>query len=133
MYSKDNEKQIYKQAVSAIQGDDNILFMDDVIAALPVCKPTFYKWFPKGSAEYEHLWDLLNLNRIKVKKIIRAKLRKSGKAAELLSLYRMICTEEERRAINQNYLDVKADVDNKIEIGFVETGIEPVNSEEDIT
>ena len=44
----------------------------------------------------------------------------------------MICTEEERRAINQNYIDVKADVDNKIQIGFIDTGVEPVSDESEV-
>lgn len=132
MYKETDKKKIYEQAKNVIEGDDNILFLDDVIAELPISKPTFYSWWPKGSDEYNELWRLINTNRVKVKRYIRLKLRISGKAAELLSLYRMICTEEERRAINQNYIDVKADVDNKIQIGFIDTGVEPVSDESEV-
>ena len=129
MYKEKDKRKIYEQAKNVIEGDDNILFLDDVVAELPISKPTFYSWWPKGSDKYNELLALINTNRVKVKRYIRLKLRISGKAAELLSLYRMICNEDERRAINQNYIDVKANVDNKIEIGFIETGVEPVNDE----
>ena len=132
MYKEKDKRKIYEQAKSVIEGDDNILFLDDVVAELPISKPTFYSWWPKGSDKYNELLALINTNRVKVKRYIRLKLRISGKAAELLSLYRMICTEDERRAINQNYIDVKANVDNKIEIGFIETGVEPVNDESEV-
>lgn len=132
MYKEKDKKKIYEQAKSVIESDDNILFLDDVVAELPISKPTFYSWWPKGSDKYNELQALINTNRVKVKRYIRLKLRISGKAAELLSLYRMICTEDERRAINQNYIDVKANVDNKIEIGFIETGVEPVNDESEV-
>lgn len=132
MYKEKDKRKIYEQAKEVIEGDDNILFLDDVVAELPISKPTFYSWWPKGSDKYNELLALINTNRVKVKRYIRLKLRISGKAAELLSLYRMICTEDERRAINQNYIDVKANVDNKIEIGFIETGVEPVNDESEV-
>lgn len=132
MYKEKDKRKIYEQAKEVIESDDNILFLDDVVAELPISKPTFYSWWPKGSDKYNELLALINTNRIKVKRYIRLKLRISGKAAELLSLYRMICTEDERRAINQNYIDVKANVDNKIEIGFIETGVEPANDESEI-
>lgn len=132
MYKEEDKKKIYEQAKSVIESDDNILFIDDVVAELPISKPTFYSWWPKGSAEYDELLGMINTNRIKVKRYIRLKLRISGRAAELLSLYRMICTEEERRDINQNYVDVKGNIDNNIKIGFVEAGVEPVSSEEEV-
>ena len=126
MYKEKDKKKIYEQAKNVIEGDDNILF------ELPISKPTFYSWWPKGSDKYNELLALINTNRVKVKRYIRLKLRISGKAAELLSLYRMICTEEERRAINQNYIDAKADVDSKIQIGFIDTGVEPVSDESEV-
>lgn len=132
MYKSKDKEKIYEQAKDIIAKDDNILFVDDLIAELPISKPTFYAWWGIGSKEYEELWRLIGLNRVKVKKYIRLKLRVSGKAAELLSLYRMICTEEERRDINQNYVDVNAKVDTKIEIGFVKADISPVEDESNV-
>lgn len=132
MYKEEEKRKIFEDAIERIKRDDNVLFLDDVVSELPITKPTFYAWWPKGSKEYDTLWQLVVNNRIQVKKYIRLKLRLSDRASELLSLYRMICTEEERRNISQNYTNVKADIDGRIEIGFVETDVSPVSSEEDV-
>ncbi|MCI6672415.1 MAG: hypothetical protein PUG96_02495 [Prevotellaceae bacterium] len=132
MYTKKDRAKVFKLATEKLKKDDNILFIEDLISELPISKPTFYKYYPKGSDDYAAILELINKNRISVKRDIRKKLRKSGKAAELLSLYRMICTEEERRVLNQSYIDVKGKVDNKIEIGFIETEHKPAKSEDDV-
>ena len=132
MYKAEDKKKIYEQAKGIINGDDNVLFLDDVIAELPISKPTFYKWFPKDSDKYGELLRLINSNRVKVKRYIRLKLRISGKASELLALYRMICTDEERKAIAQNYVDINGNVNSKIEIGFVSTDHQPAESEDEV-
>lgn len=132
MYSEKDKKKIFGQAKNSIINDDNILFIDDIISEIQISKPTFYAWFPKGSKEYNEIFDLIIRNRIKVKKYIRLKLRVSGKAAELLALYRMICEEDERRAINQNYTEVSGKIENKIEIGFVGSDFAPTNDESEV-
>ena len=117
-----NTKKLLEKALEEIEKDDNILFIEDVVAACGVSKKTFYKYIVKDSEEYEKVWDAITDNRIKVKKYIRLKLRLSGKAAELLSLYRMICTDDERRAINQQYVEMSGQMDNNVQIEFVGSG-----------
>lgn len=117
-----NTKKLLEKAQEEIEKDDNILFIEDVVAACGVSKKTFYKYIVKDSEEYREIWDKIQENRIEVKKYIRLKLRLSGKAAELLSLYRMICTDEERRAINQQYVEMSGQMDNKVQIEFVGSG-----------
>ena len=117
-----NTKKLLEKALEEIEKDDNILFIEDVVAACGVSKKTFYKYIVKDSEEYREIWDKIHDNRIEVKKYIRLKLRLSGKAAELLSLYRMICTDEERRAINQQYVEMSGQMDNKVQIEFVGSG-----------
>lgn len=117
-----NTKKLLEKALEEIEKDDNILFIEDVVAACGVSKKTFYKYIVKDSEEYRDIWDKIQDNRIEVKKYIRLKLRLSGKAAELLSLYRMICTDEERRAINQQYVEMSGQMDNKVQIEFVGSG-----------
>lgn len=102
-YNERELNEMLADALSAAERDDNVLFIDDVIAAMPISKPTFYSYWPKDSDGYKQVVAVLAKNRIKVKKYIRLKLRLSGKASELLALYRMICTEEERKAIATNY------------------------------
>ena len=132
MHAKKDKEKIIKQAKKLIAEDKGILFIEDVIAELPITKPTLYKWYPKGSEEYNELWELIEKNRIREKKDIRAKLKRSDKASELLALYRMICTDEERKAIAQNYVDISGNVNNKIEIGFVSTDHQPAESEDEV-
>ena len=101
-----NKKKIYEQAVKAIE-KNNLFFIEDVVAFIPCSRSTFYDYFPDGSDELDALREMLEQNKIKTKSSIRAKLYKSEKAAELLALYRLICTPEEHRLLNQQYIEQK--------------------------
>ena len=131
-YTDKDRERLFRKALSTIRKDGNVLFIEDVRVSLGITRSTLYRWWPKGSPEYERIFELIEDNRINKKKEIRKQLGKSNKAAELLSLYRMIATAEERRAINQTYVDVKADVEGRIEIGFVEAAASPVEDEESV-
>lgn len=99
-----NRQQIYEQAQSAIK-KNNLFFIEDIIAFIPCSKFYFYDAFPVDSNEYNNLKSLLEENKVKTKSAIRSKLFKSNKAAELLALYRLICTKEEHQLLNQQYID----------------------------
>ena len=85
----------------------------------PCHTDTFYQYFRPESKEHSELRSMLENNKIKTKSAIRAKLFKSQKAGELLALYRLICTPEERRMLNQSYLEVESNKSN-INITFVD-------------
>ena len=108
-----NKKEIFEQAKSAIK-ENNLFFIDDIVAWLPISKPTLYEFFPLESNELNILKRMLNINKVRTKSAIRAKLFKGQKAAELLALYRLICTPEERKALNQQYIE--HEVPNGLEI-----------------
>jgi hypothetical protein len=99
-----DKQKIYEQANQAIK-DNNLFFIEDIVAWLPCVKTTFYELFPAESDELNNLKGLLNDNKIKTKSSIRAKLYKSEKAAELLALYRLIATPEEHQRLNQQYVE----------------------------
>lgn len=99
-----NKAKIYEQAQKAIK-DNNLFFVEDIVAWLPITKATLYDYFPVDSDELNTLKGLLEENKTKTKSSIRAKLFKSQKAAELLALYRLICTKEEHQLLNQQYVD----------------------------
>jgi hypothetical protein len=99
----DREK-ILEQAKTAIK-ENNLFFIEDIVAFIPCTKTTLYEFFPAGSDEMNALKSLLEDNKIRTKSSIRAKLFKSQKAAELLALYRLICTPEEHQKLNQQYID----------------------------
>jgi hypothetical protein len=114
--------KLYQQAETAIK-ENNLFFIEDIIAFIPCSKQTFYDYFPVGSDEMDDLKGLLEKNKIRTKSAIRAKLYKSPKASELLALYRLICTPEERKMLNQNYIELTGkdgkDLLPKIEIEIV--------------
>ena len=114
--------KLYQQAQTAIT-ENNLFFIEDVVAFIPCSKPTFYEYFPIDSNEFNDLKDLMEQNKIRTKSAIRAKLYKSPKASELLALYRLICTPEERKMLNQNYIELTGkdgkDLLPKIEIEIV--------------
>lgn len=92
-----DRNKIFKQAQDVIK-EHNLFFIDDIVAWLPISKPTFYEFFPLGSNELNGLKKLLEDNKVRMKTSIRAKLYK-GKGADLIALYKMICSDEERKAI----------------------------------
>ena len=114
--------KLYQQAQTAIT-ENNLFFIEDIVAFIPCSKPTFYEYFPIDSNEFNNLKGLLEQNKIRTKSAIRAKLYKSPKASELLALYRLICTPEERKMLNQNYIELTGkdgkDLLPKIEIEIV--------------
>lgn len=99
-----DKSKIYDQAVEAIK-KNNLFFIEDIVAFLPCGKTYFYDTFGVDSDEMNNLKSMLDDNKVRTKSAIRAKLFKGEKAAELLALYRLICTPEERQNLNQSYID----------------------------
>ena len=101
-----NDKNKILQQAKEVIANNPIFFIEDLVAYLPISKKTFYVYYPIESDECNELKELIDQNKIKTKAGIRAKLFRSEKAGELLALYRLICTPEERRMLNQNYLEL---------------------------
>ena len=57
-----DRKKIFKQAKEAIT-KHKLIFVDDIVAFLPISKITFYMFFPLGSNESNELKELLVQNR----------------------------------------------------------------------
>ena len=107
-YRRYNKEDIYQQAITAIQ-EHKLVFIGDIYAFVACQKTKFSELFPTDSPEMAEFRDLMDINKIQLKSGIRAKLFRSEKAAELLALYRLICTPEEHRLLNQQYLDHTTD------------------------
>jgi hypothetical protein len=99
-----DRKKIYEQAKEVIV-KHKLHFVEEAVAWLPISKPTFYEFFPIESNEFNELKGLIDQNKVIIKSEIRAKLQRGDKAAELLALYRLVCTPEERQNLNQSYID----------------------------
>ena len=114
-----NKEDLFEQAKEAIK-NNNLFFFSDVTAMLPCHHTTFYEYFKPDGEEHTELKEMLEANKIRTKSSIRAKLFKSSKAAELLALYRLICTSEEHRLLNQQYVENKFDGSSGMTINFVD-------------
>jgi len=107
-----DKKKIYEQAIEQIE-KNNLFFIEDIVAFLPCGKTYFYDTFSTDSEEMNILKGMLEQNKIKTKSSIRAKLYKGSKSSELLALYRMICTGEERQTLNQQYIESRVKVETE--------------------
>lgn len=101
MYDKE---KLLNQAKKAIK-EERLIFIDEVVAYLPCSLDTFYKYFPVGSEESEELKQLINNNKIEIKKGLRKKWYEGDNATTQLALYRLTSTQEEHHKLNQNYTD----------------------------
>jgi hypothetical protein len=117
-----NKTKIFEQSKSVIK-KYGLYFIEDIVAYLPCAKPTFYEFFPPESNELNTLKELLEINKVETKVEIRGKLLKGDKAAELIALYKLICTEEERRSLSMQEIKHSGQM--------VVTGIEYIIPNED--
>jgi hypothetical protein len=61
--------------------------------------------FSIDSDELNALKAMLDTNKVRMKAKLRTKLADGDKAAEILALYKLIGTDEERRALSMQHVD----------------------------
>lgn len=99
-----DHNELYKRSKKAIT-DNRLFFIADVARMIGIAQSTWYEHFPVESEEYKELSELIQQNKIMVKVSQRAQWLGSQNATLQLALYRLIATPEERRALNQQYID----------------------------
>lgn len=109
-----DKAKIFEQAKQVIS-EHNLFFIEDIVAWLPISKPTFYEYFPVDSNELNTLKNMVADNKIKTKSGIRAKLYKE-KGTSLIALYKMICTDDERKALSLTYQESKHEITGQMVI-----------------
>lgn len=75
----------------------NLFFIEDVICYLPCGKVTFYE---HKLNELNTIKEALEKNKTDIKIGLRDKWYKSDNATIQIALYRLICTDDERRALS---------------------------------
>jgi hypothetical protein len=98
-------KKLYAQAIE-IAKQPGVYFIEDIVALLPCARATFWLHFPDGSDELDNIKAQLVENKVEAKVRIRQKLERGEKAAELIALYKLIATDEERKALSMNHTDI---------------------------
>ena len=93
---------LFNQAKRVTQ-ENNLFFVDDIIAYLPCSKSTFYEFYPDGSDELDELKGILESNRVTLKVSMRSKWFKSENPTLQVSLMKLICTDDERKKLSMTH------------------------------
>jgi hypothetical protein len=99
-----DKKKIFEQAKQMIV-KHKLFFIEDIVAFIPISKPTFYEYFPIESNEVNELKELLHLNRTELKVSMRSKWYKSNAPALQMALMKLIANEDELRKLSISYID----------------------------
>jgi hypothetical protein len=113
-----NKKKIFEQAKTLIESE-NLIFVDEVVSFLPCDRATFYRMFPQECDECDTLKEMIQKNKVKIKVSLRAKWYESDNATLQMALMKIICTEEERRALSMTHNVVEGG-DKPIIIDFID-------------
>jgi hypothetical protein len=101
--------ELYERALEEID-KNNLFFIEDVVAYLGIAKPTFYEHFPIDSNEMNAIKEKLNKNAMRTKVSIRSKLHQSKSPTGLLALYKLLATNDERKALAMEYREHSGEV-----------------------
>lgn len=117
-----NKEKILKQLLSNIEDDQSITSFEDAAESIAPDVSTLYTW------EFEKLESIkgrIQSNKIKVKKSLRRQWRDEKASPTLqLALYKLLSTDEERKALAMEYREHSGEVAiQKIQ----RTIIDPVN------
>ena len=96
--------KLFEQAITAIT-ENELVFVEEIIHYLPCSRQTFYDHFPKDSDKLDTLKELTEKNKVTLKKELRSKWRFSEAPALQLSLYKLISSSDEIRALSMQSID----------------------------
>tara|TARA_R110000744_G_scaffold230355_1_gene348515 strand:+ start:6021 stop:6395 length:375 start_codon:yes stop_codon:yes gene_type:complete len=94
----------FKQALKVVK-EKALYLVEEVPVMIGISKSTFYTFYPDGSEELDAIKELLEDNKITIKSEIREKLRNGDKAAELIALYKLLSSNDERKALSMQHVD----------------------------
>lgn len=104
-----DKNKIFEQAKELIE-KNKLFFVEDIVALLPVAKPTFYDFFPPDSNELNAIKEMLDKNRVEIKSSMRSKWYKSDAPALQIALMKIISTDDEAHRLNGSKQELKNEV-----------------------
>lgn len=107
-----DKQKIFEQAKDAIN-KNKLFFIEDIVAFLPISKPTFYDYFKVDSNEFNELKEMLDNNRIEVKSSMRKKWYDSENATLQMALMKLICTDDERKRLSMTHVESNVKVEDR--------------------
>ena len=120
MRTQDEQDELFEQALK-IAKEKRLIFVEEVIAYLPISKPTFYDYYPKDSNDFNELKRVINDNKIDIKQGLREKWYESDNATLQMALYKLTAREEERKKLAMSYVDntTKGEKINGIQVEII--------------
>lgn len=94
--SKTKLKKLEKECLELII-EHNIIFMDEIFIFTEAAPSVF---FESGLQDSPAIKDAIDINRAKLKRDLRLKWFDSTNATLNAALYKLICTEDEKRALS---------------------------------
>ena len=111
-----NKTEIFETAKKKIV-EHKLFFVEDIVAFLPISKPTFYDYFKPDSNDFNELKELLEQNRVTLKVSMRSKWYTSNAPALQMALMKLIATPEELKKLSMQF--VESDNNTKLNIETV--------------
>jgi len=99
-----DRNEIFEKA-KEVTLENNLFFIEDIIAYLPVSKPTFYDFFPIDSNELNDLKELLERNRVSLKVSMRKKWQDNPAPALQMALMKLIASPEELKKLSMQFVE----------------------------
>ena len=120
MRTQEEKDKLFEQALQ-IAKDKRLIFVEEVIAYLPISKPTFYEYYPKDSNDFNELKRIIDDNKISIKQGLREKWYESDNATLQMALYKLTAREEERKKLAMSYVDntTKGEKINGIQVEII--------------
>ncbi len=116
-----DRKKIFEQAKEVIV-KHKLFFIEDIVAFLPISKPTFYEYFDINSNEFNELKELLETNRVSLKVSMRSKWYTSNAPALQMALMKLIATPEELKKLSMQFIESEnsTKINNNIQVEIIE-------------
>jgi hypothetical protein len=105
-------KDLLEKSLKVIK-EKKLFFIEDVIAYLPCNKGAFYNHFPVDS---ENIKEALEANRVAIKTSMRNKWYNSNNPTLQIALMKLICSDDERKRISNNYIEGNMEVTTNAQV-----------------
>jgi hypothetical protein len=116
-----NKEDIFKKA-KELAIKHNLFWIEDIVAMLPLTKPTFYDLFQVDSNEFNELKAILEDNRINLKVKLRKKWQDSESPALQMGLMKLLSNPEELKRLSVSYTENENNNKNRNIIEFKDFG-----------
>jgi len=120
MRTQEEKDKLFEQALK-IAKDKRLIFIDEIVAYLPISRETFYTYWPLGSDNLDKIKRVINDNKIDIKQGLREKWYESDNATLQMALYKLTAREEERKKLAMSYVDntTKGEKINGIQVEII--------------